>query len=166
MVCPSGSALATALTPMAPPPPGRFSIMMGCPTFADTCSNTVRGRRSMALPGENGTMIWTRLLGQVCAASGAAAIAANAPASVTIVAIEADLRAFARLCISSSRGATACAARSRASLADRASAHHRQARWVSAREDDELGVAARLAAEAFIGEHERRTRDQELGDVV
>ena len=56
MVWPSGSALATEPTPIAPPPPARFSMMMGWPTFADTCSNTVRGSRSVALPGENGTM--------------------------------------------------------------------------------------------------------------
>src|ERR1700746_1507650 len=68
IVWPSGSALATAPTPMAPPPPGRFSMMMGCPTLAATCSNTVRGSRSVALPGANGTTTWTRLVGQILAA--------------------------------------------------------------------------------------------------
>src|SRR5258708_32971439 len=68
IVWPSGSALATAPTPMAPPPPGRFSMMMVWPTFAATCSNTVRGSRSVALPGANGTTTWTRLVGQILAA--------------------------------------------------------------------------------------------------
>ena len=65
IVWPSGSALATALTPIAPPPPGRFSMMKVWPTLAETCSNTVRGSRSVALPGENGTMTWTLFVGQV-----------------------------------------------------------------------------------------------------
>jgi hypothetical protein len=51
---------------MAPPAPGRFSTMMGWPTFAATCSNTVRGKRSVALPGANGTTTVTRLVGHDC----------------------------------------------------------------------------------------------------
>src|SRR5262245_40027087 len=68
IVWPSGSAFATAPTPMAPPPRGRFSMMMAWPTLAATCSNTVRGSRSVALPGANGTTTWTRLVGQILAA--------------------------------------------------------------------------------------------------
>jgi hypothetical protein len=72
---------------------------VGWPTFADTCSNTVRGKRSVALPGENGTMTWTRLFGQLCAASGAAATIVSADVSATTTAPAGGLRAFARLCM-------------------------------------------------------------------
>jgi hypothetical protein len=44
--------------------------MKVCPTLLDTCSKTARGRRSVALPAENGTMIFTVLVGQVCASDG------------------------------------------------------------------------------------------------
>src|SRR5262249_9149738 len=79
-VLPSGSALATALTPIAPPPPGRFSTMMGCPDFAATCSNTVRGRVSVALPGAKGPTTVTRLFGQAtpCSTCPNAQTTANA----------------------------------------------------------------------------------------
>src|SRR5437660_10512644 len=101
-VLPSASALATALTPMAPPPPGRFSMMMGCPTLAATCSNTVRGSRSVALPGANGTTTWTRLVGQILAAEvwGAEVSAVSGPiiihtdAVAAIAASAADPHAF------------------------------------------------------------------------
>src|SRR5262249_5149316 len=76
IVWPSGSALATALTPIAPPPPGLLPMMMGCPTLAETSSNTVRGKRSVALPGENGTITCPRLVGHACACAGVAAATA------------------------------------------------------------------------------------------
>src|SRR5215831_15487324 len=137
IVWPSGSAFATAPTPMAPPPPGRFSMMMAWPTLAATCSNTVRGSRSVALPGANGTTTWTRLVGQILAAEvwGAEVSAVSGPiiihtdAVAAIAASAADPHAF-RLCTLSPscampRHATPPTG-SRASLADRFSHHHRQ----------------------------------------
>jgi hypothetical protein len=38
-------------------------MTMGWPTRAETFSNTVRGKRSVALPGENGTITCTRFVG-------------------------------------------------------------------------------------------------------
>ena len=40
-------------------------MMMVWPIWLRTWSNTVRGTRSVALPGENGTMTRTVLVGQV-----------------------------------------------------------------------------------------------------
>src|SRR5258708_29794189 len=115
IVWPSGSALATAPTPMAPPPPGRFSMMMACPTLAATCSNTVRGSRSVALPVANGTTTWTRLVGQILAAEvwgaevwGAEVSAVSGPiishtdAVAAIAATTADPHAFHLYTLSSS----------------------------------------------------------------
>src|SRR5215831_7264140 len=136
IVWPSGSALATAPTPMAPPPPGRFSMMMACPTLAATCSNMVRGSRSVALPGANGTTTWTRLVGQTLAADVCVEVSAvsgpiivHADAVAAITASAADLHAFHLCTLSSScpapRHATPPTG-GRASLADRFSHHHRQ----------------------------------------
>src|SRR5215208_2283400 len=66
-VWPSGSALATALVPIVVPPPGRLSMRKVWPSWADTCSNTVRGTMSVALPGAYGTITRTGLVGQVSA---------------------------------------------------------------------------------------------------
>src|SRR5262249_61801795 len=137
IVWPSGAALATALTPMAPPPPGRFSTIMVCPTSAATCSNMVRGSRSVALPAANGTMTWTRLVGQTLAADvcGAGVSAASGPiivhadAVAAIAASAADLHAFHLCTLSSSRAAPSHATPptvGSCSPADRFSHHHRQ----------------------------------------
>src|SRR5262249_37481815 len=100
-------------------------------------SNTVRGSRSVALPGANGTMIWTRLVGQTLAAEvcGAEVSAVSGPiiihtdAVAAIAASAADPHAF-HLCTLSPpwpapRQATPPPGGS-ASLADRFSPHHRQ----------------------------------------
>src|ERR1700747_729039 len=177
IVWPSGSALATAPTPMAPPPPGRFSMMMACPTLAATCSNTVRGSRSVALPGANGTTTWTRLVGQILAAEvwgaevwgaevwGAEVSAVSGPiiihtdAVAAIAASAADPHAFHLCTLSSS-----CAAPrhvtppigGRASLADRFAHHHRQGDGRAlAGQDDEFRVAAGFPTEALVGDHQR-----------
>src|SRR5262245_10255821 len=86
-VWPSGSDLATAAVPTVVPPPVRFSIRKVCPRLAATRSNTVRGNRSVALPGANGTITRTVLLGQAtaCASSGAIAETAAA-AAITVTA--------------------------------------------------------------------------------
>ena len=123
-------------------PPGRFSMMMVWPTLAATCSNTVRGSRSVALPGANGTTTWTRLLGQTLAAEvwgaevwGAEVSAVSGPiiihtdAVAAIAASAADPHAF-HLCTLSPSCAAPRHATSptggHASLADRFSHHHRQ----------------------------------------
>src|SRR2546426_715810 len=77
IVWPSGSDLATALVPTVVPPPGRLSMRMVWPTWADTCSNTVRGTMSVALPGAYGTITRTVFVGQGCAHAGAASASAE-----------------------------------------------------------------------------------------
>src|SRR5437868_4678729 len=67
MVCPSGSALATAATPSVPPAPARFSTTNGWPSCSDRRCVTVRAMMSVALPAVNGTMTCTRLVGHDCA---------------------------------------------------------------------------------------------------
>src|SRR3977135_4575742 len=79
---------------MAPPPPGLFSMVMGWPTFAATCSKIVRGSRSVALPGANGTTTVTRLLGQLWAHSRWGAAIARTQAAATTAAHRRATRAF------------------------------------------------------------------------
>src|SRR5262249_17423794 len=106
------------------------------------------------LPGANGTMIWTRLVGQtlaaeVCAASGPTIVHTDAVAAITASA--ADLHAFHLCTLSSS-----CAAPRHAtppsgghlSLADRK-------RPALAGKHDEFGVAAGFPTEALVGDHQR-----------
>ena len=69
MVCPSGSALATAPTPSVPPAPTRFSTTIGWPNCAESCSATVRATMSVPLPAVKGMMIRIGFDGQVCAAA-------------------------------------------------------------------------------------------------
>src|SRR6516165_7441374 len=97
----------------------------------------MRGSRSVALPGANGTMTWTRLVGQtlpaevwggeVCAASGPTIVHTDAVAATAASA--AHLHAL-RLCTLSSscarpRHATPPTG-GRMSLSDHFSHHHRQ----------------------------------------
>src|SRR5882757_888386 len=53
--------------PMVLPAPGRFSTMIGCPSWADTWSITTRPMTSVALPGVSGTIRRIGLDGQACA---------------------------------------------------------------------------------------------------
>src|SRR5712692_7030871 len=52
---------------MVPPAPGRFSMMMVCPSWGESLSVTVRAMMSVPLPGVNGTMILIVFEGQACA---------------------------------------------------------------------------------------------------
>ena len=78
MVCPSGSALATAPTPSVPPAPTRFSTTIGWPSCAESCSATVRATMSVPLPAVNGMMIRIGFDGQVCAVAPARPISTAA----------------------------------------------------------------------------------------
>src|SRR5688572_1905549 len=66
-VCPSGSALSTACTAIAPPPPGRGSTITGWPLRALTCVPTTRAMTSIAPPAGAGTMKRTGLVGHASA---------------------------------------------------------------------------------------------------
>src|SRR5688572_13550911 len=66
-VVPSGADLATALAPIVPPAPGRFSTVTVWPHISPSFCPTVRARMSVALPAVNGTMIFTGLVGYSCA---------------------------------------------------------------------------------------------------
>ena len=50
---------------MVPPAPGRFSMMTGWPSRADSSLDIERAITSVALPGVKATMMWTGLSGQV-----------------------------------------------------------------------------------------------------
>src|SRR5258705_3506317 len=52
---------------MVPPAPGRFSMTMGCPSWGESLSVTVRAMMSVPLPGVNGTMILIDFAGHACA---------------------------------------------------------------------------------------------------
>src|SRR5712672_1810732 len=52
---------------MVPPAPGRFSMTMGCPSWGESFSATVRAMMSVPLPGVNGTMILIDFAGHACA---------------------------------------------------------------------------------------------------
>src|SRR6266850_6747095 len=52
---------------MVPPAPGRFSMTMGCPSWGESLSVTVRAMMSVPLPGVNGTMILIGFAGHACA---------------------------------------------------------------------------------------------------
>ncbi|KAG0759218.1 hypothetical protein G6F46_015398 [Rhizopus delemar] len=79
-VCPSGSARVSALMPMIPLPPGRFSTITGLPQRCPNLSATNRVMMSGALPAAVGAMNLTGLSGNVaaCTALGAAQLAATA----------------------------------------------------------------------------------------
>src|SRR5216117_3196232 len=66
-VYPSGPDFATTAAPMVPPAPGRFSMTIGCPSWGESLSDTVRAMMSVPLPGVNGTMILIGFAGHVCA---------------------------------------------------------------------------------------------------
>ena len=97
IVWPSGSALATVMVPMVVPPPGRFSMTIVWPVCAATCSNTVRGTRSVALPAPNGTMTRTGLVGQVCAAAGSASNRTGHKTASRCIAFFIDLLSFPKV---------------------------------------------------------------------
>jgi len=79
---PSGAAFATALAPVVPPAPGRFSITNVWPTCFPTCSNTTRAATSLAVPAPSGTTTATARAGHSCAdAAPGTAIAAHASQS-------------------------------------------------------------------------------------
>src|SRR5438094_1979176 len=80
-VVPSGSDFATTAAPMVPPAPGRFSITMGCPSWGESLSVTVRAMMSVPLPGVNGTMILIGFEGQACAQAAVCAIHSAIPAA-------------------------------------------------------------------------------------
>ena len=46
---------------------------MGCPSYGESLSDTVRAMMSVPLPGVNGTMTLIGLAGQACAHAGACA---------------------------------------------------------------------------------------------
>src|SRR5262245_35761474 len=174
---------------MAPPRPGRFSTAKGWPTFADTCSSNGRGRRSVALPGANGTTTWTRFVGQVwagmvCAASGAAASSMN-PA---IAAQAAVARTFVRLCMQSfsiapppvrtcvigGRSTKPIEAYALLELVPRTRSSHESALQMLANfgvgtlagEEDEFRVAPGLGAAAVIRDAGRRAGNQQFADAI
>src|SRR5712691_8020785 len=91
IVWPSGSDLATALVPTVVPPPSRLSMRMVWPTWADTCSNTVRGTMSVALPGAYGTITRTVFVGQVCAHAGAASASAEQAIAISRASVLIDV---------------------------------------------------------------------------
>ena len=80
---PLGCALPTAVTPMVPPAPGRFSTTIGWLTCFDTCSSTIRPTMSLAAPAANGTIAWIVRSGQggdACAAAACGSANNTAPA--------------------------------------------------------------------------------------
>src|SRR5207245_5714709 len=80
-VVPSGPDFATTAAPMVPPAPGRFSMTMGCPSWGESLSVTVRAMMSVPLPGVNGTMILIGFAGQACAHAVVCAIHSAIPAA-------------------------------------------------------------------------------------
>src|SRR5262245_66073251 len=68
-VWPSGSAAASAFTPMVWPAPGRLSTSTAWPSDADSCSATSRVTASGELPAVDATMTLTGLLGYAAARS-------------------------------------------------------------------------------------------------
>src|SRR5215467_4853169 len=52
--------------PIVPPAPDRFSIIIDWPSLPDSCSNTVCGTMSEALPAVNGTIARIGSVGHVC----------------------------------------------------------------------------------------------------
>src|SRR5262245_25033024 len=76
---------------MVVPPPARLSMTKVWPVCCCTCSYKARGTRSVALPGANGTMIRTVLVGQPCAHAGPddAITPASAKPAMTIAALHA-----------------------------------------------------------------------------
>src|SRR6266487_3447025 len=82
---------------MVPPAPGRFSITTGWPSCAVSLSETVRAMMSVPLPGVNGTINLTVLVGQACAhAADCAAHRAIATAAIHLIH---DCTIRASLCI-------------------------------------------------------------------
>src|SRR6266487_4165935 len=82
---------------MVPPAPGRFSITIGCPSWGESLSDTVRAMMSVPLPGVNGTMTLIGFAGQACAhAADCAAHSAIATAAIHLIH---DCTIRASLCI-------------------------------------------------------------------
>ena len=67
---PSGSARATASAAVAPPAPGMFSMMTGCPIDFDITSPMARPAISPRPPGPKPITIFTVRDGNSCAAAG------------------------------------------------------------------------------------------------
>src|SRR6185503_2632322 len=78
-VVPSGGDLATALAPIVPPAPGRFSITTVWPHISLSFWPIVLARMSVALPAVNGTTIFTGLVGKSCADASVANPSAHSP---------------------------------------------------------------------------------------
>ena len=55
-VSPSGAARATRPTPMLPPAPVTFSMMIDCPSEVRMCSARMRASVSVGPPAEYGTI--------------------------------------------------------------------------------------------------------------
>ncbi len=79
-VCPSGSALATAVRPMLPPAPGRFSITSGWPSFSLTRGAMARTMASALPPGGKVTITRMGLVGQAASWARAGLAKANSVA--------------------------------------------------------------------------------------
>jgi len=62
-VCPSGSALATAVAAIRLAPPARFSTMNGCLSRCSSFWPSMRESQSVEPPAGNGTTSVTVLLG-------------------------------------------------------------------------------------------------------
>src|SRR5690348_16986307 len=69
-VYPSAGDFATASVPMVDPAPGRFSMMIGCPSTGASSFWRMRATTSVKPPGPKGTMIFTGFDGYVSAAAG------------------------------------------------------------------------------------------------
>ena len=72
MEWPSGCARATASAAVAPPAPGMFSMMTGCPIDFDITSPMARPAMSPRPPGPKPMTIFTVRDGNSCAAAGSA----------------------------------------------------------------------------------------------
>ena len=78
IVCPSGRARATISAATMPPPPGRLSITMFCPSVSVSLTASVRADTSAGPPGANGMTNLIGCDGKFCGQTGGAA-SAQAP---------------------------------------------------------------------------------------
>src|SRR5215468_8022376 len=78
----SGGDLTPASMPIIPPAPGLFSTMTCCPSVVASRCATKRPITSVGPPGENGTTIFTGLLGYCWAETGGDTVTAAMAASV------------------------------------------------------------------------------------
>src|SRR4051812_13305630 len=73
-----------AAMPGMPPAPGRFSTTICCFQLCESLSVIRREAMSGAVPGGNGTIRCTGLVGQACACAAAAASASSAPTAMAL----------------------------------------------------------------------------------